>query len=196
MEKTSVIISNCQLQDINSKQEIRIIGETIFGRSEGHRTYPNDTKMSRKHFRLVLTEDVVLIEDLGSTNQTQVNGKKLRPNMLYKIRSRDVISAGSQKFQIIIDGKIVPDTKTTQKVTNPDATAVIDRFLADEEETTRARVEKLAKVSGEVLDLADESEAPELNKDDDALISKLKKDTKARWYWQFEGSEFGPIIFM
>lgn len=195
MEKTAVIISNCHLQDLSTKQEIRIIGETIFGRTEGQKTFPSDTKMSRKHFRLVLTEDVVLIEDLGSTNLTQVNGKQLRPNVLYKLRSRDLISAGKQKFQIFVDGKIVPAASSTQAtITDPQGTAVIERFIAAPEETTRARMGKPGNISGEIVDFS--KEAPSDNEDDnDAEIVKLAKDTKVSWFLQFEGSEFGPITF-
>jgi pSer/pThr/pTyr-binding forkhead associated (FHA) protein len=50
-------------------------GESIIGRQDGVAIVLNDPTVSKSHARLRLVDESVTIEDLGSTNQTLVNGK-------------------------------------------------------------------------------------------------------------------------
>lgn len=201
MEKTQVIVSNIYVHDENTKEEIRILGEIVFGRSEGNKNYPDDAKISRKHFRIIPAEDIVLIEDLGSTNKTRVNGKALKPNTLYKLRSRDVIVFGSQKLRIFIGGQIVAEKtkQVTQAGANfnapgtPDSSIIFERFAAP----TEAELKEHKKFSDSSLEISEVLivEAGKRASDVQRLLVDLSVKKGAAWYLQFEGSEFGPLTF-
>jgi pSer/pThr/pTyr-binding forkhead associated (FHA) protein len=208
MEKTRVIVSDIFVMDATTKEETRILGEMVFGRAEVDRNYPKDTQISRRHFRLVPADDVVLIEDLGSTNRTKVNGKLLKANTLYKLRSRDFIEFGQQKVQIFIGGKIVGDaTKLVSRdPTNDravDQSMVFERLVTGEEAPRPAgsALERASQQpSGEGiirgidgLDLQSESDQKIASKKDDAIIQSLVQKKNTAWYLQFGGSEFGPL---
>jgi uncharacterized RDD family membrane protein YckC len=53
-----------------------LAGETIIGR-EGTDVVVDDEQVSRRHLRLAPTGDGVLLEDLGSSNGTWVNGRRI-----------------------------------------------------------------------------------------------------------------------
>lgn len=67
----------------------------IVGRSPDSDFWIEDTSISRRHFKLHLEDNEVSLEDLGSTNGTYVNGKRVKETILHdgdKIQiSRDSI---------------------------------------------------------------------------------------------------------
>lgn len=56
----------------------------------------DDTKASRRHARLIVSGGVVEIEDLGSSNGTLLNGKKVERRML---RDGDVVQIGTTSLR-------------------------------------------------------------------------------------------------
>lgn len=67
-------------------------GDMVIGREAGCDIVINDTEASRRHARLVSQHGGYVIEDLGSTNGTFVNGQRLMgPHML---RPGELISIG------------------------------------------------------------------------------------------------------
>jgi DNA-binding winged helix-turn-helix (wHTH) protein len=52
-------------------------GETILGRSREATLFLDDEGVSRRHARLVITAESVVVEDLGSKNGTTLNGERL-----------------------------------------------------------------------------------------------------------------------
>lgn len=52
-------------------------GETILGRSREATLFFDDESVSRRHARIVIRDDAVTVEDLGSKNGTTLNGERL-----------------------------------------------------------------------------------------------------------------------
>lgn len=69
-------------------------GMTI-GRVNGCDLVLDDAKVSREHARLHVERGVVEVEDLGSSNGTQVNGKKVQRRVL---RAGDVLQCGASEM--------------------------------------------------------------------------------------------------
>jgi pSer/pThr/pTyr-binding forkhead associated (FHA) protein len=201
MDKTQVIVSDVYVVDQLTKEETRIFGDMTFGRVEVDKNFPKDTLISRKHFRLRPTSEGVLIEDLGSTNRTKVNGKLLKANTLYKLKSRDTIEFGQQKVQIFIGGKIVGDAATlvSKDAANVDAveqSMVFERLVSDKQ-TGDGRMKEIQSNSEMVFNKGIEVDSDQdkgiASKKDDAIIQSLVQKKNTAWYLQFAGSEFGPL---
>ena len=66
--------------------------EITIGRDINNEIVINDAEISRKHCRLVMTADGFVIEDLGSTNGTWVNERRISSQHL--LRSGESIRLG------------------------------------------------------------------------------------------------------
>jgi pSer/pThr/pTyr-binding forkhead associated (FHA) protein len=89
-------------------------GNLFIGRDLGNDIVINDAEISRRHARLVMQSDSFVIEDLGSTNGTSVNGQKLSGACL--LHAGDAITFGEK---VKLDFELV--------LTNPDATVLAPR---------------------------------------------------------------------
>jgi hypothetical protein len=69
-----------------------------FGRGSDNDITLDDTQVSRNHARLIREGDEVIIEDLGSTNGTLVNGKPITGQ--HVLQPADIISIGSSVFGV------------------------------------------------------------------------------------------------
>jgi len=84
-----------ELFDKNTGKTYRAEGETIsIGRAHGNKIILKDSTISRKHALIIFKENAWFIKDLGSTNGTYVNGKKVRGET--KIYEQDIISLGNK----------------------------------------------------------------------------------------------------
>ena len=68
--------------------------ELFIGRDLGNDVVINDSEVSRRHARLYLQGNTYIIEDLGSTNGTSVNGQKLTGP--YMLRAGERITFGER----------------------------------------------------------------------------------------------------
>src|SRR5512136_1921007 len=68
--------------------------QLVIGRDSSSNIAINDAEVSRKHARLNFQGGKYVIEDLGSTNGTFVNGQRLASAVVLK--SGDVVSLGEQ----------------------------------------------------------------------------------------------------
>ncbi len=59
-----------------------------------------DPTISRRHFRLVRTADGVMIEDLNSLNGTYLNGWRLEPFQLVRLRAGLTLTVGHVALSI------------------------------------------------------------------------------------------------
>jgi pSer/pThr/pTyr-binding forkhead associated (FHA) protein len=57
--------------------------------------------LSKAHARIQVADGIFSISDLGATNGTSVNGKKLTPYQTYQLRHNDQIKAGSVVFKFL-----------------------------------------------------------------------------------------------
>ncbi|MBN8619657.1 MAG: FHA domain-containing protein [Anaerolineae bacterium] len=65
-----------------------------------------DSGVSRIHAAFSYREGIVYLEDLNSTNGTRINGLRLNPNQLYRLREGDDLEFGSAR--VILNRFIVP----------------------------------------------------------------------------------------
>ena len=84
------------------------------GRGESCQLKPNSDLVSREHAEFVFGADSVSVQDLGSRNGTDVNGKKLAARQPVMLRTGDLIKIGSLTFAIAIEG--VPVAKEAMPV--------------------------------------------------------------------------------
>ncbi len=68
--------------------------QLVIGRDSSSNVAINDAEVSRKHARLTFQGGKYVLEDLGSTNGTFVNGQRLASPIVLK--SGDVVSLGEQ----------------------------------------------------------------------------------------------------
>ena len=84
-----------------------LIGEgAVIGRSPRNATFLiDDETLSREHARLRCEPEVgLLIEDLGSTNGTRLNGRQLASNAPAPLANADVIELGGLKLRVAWEG--------------------------------------------------------------------------------------------
>lgn len=195
MAGAQIIVSDVHLVNQATQEETRISGEMTFGRADVDKIYPQDTRISRRHFRIVVSADGVFIEDLGSTNRTKVNGVPLKPKTLYRLKSRDLIEFGQQKVMIFIDGKIQADQAELMSEI-PETDDAVERSLVFERVCLPGGGEEIREMNVDVTavhDLDSVQSGPALN--EETILQGLVERKNAAWYLQFGGSEFGPLSF-
>jgi hypothetical protein len=74
-------------------------GEFLIGRSPECHVRPNDEAISRKHCLLRVGRGYVFVRDLGSTNGTFVNGKRIADERLLNVG--DTLQTGPLVLQVV-----------------------------------------------------------------------------------------------
>lgn len=77
-------------------------GETIIGREGDIQIL--DTRMSRKHAKIMSTDGVLALEDLGSTNGTTHNGSRLASGEAKTLTSGDTLGFGGVEVKLSMPG--------------------------------------------------------------------------------------------
>jgi len=95
---------------------------TVIGRQPDCDVRVGILDVSRKHCRLIKEENTLEIEDLGSSNGTFLNGRRVSSAM---VSAGDVIQVGPIKFMVQIDGN-PPDGDLTLEAVEPAASANAD----------------------------------------------------------------------
>jgi pSer/pThr/pTyr-binding forkhead associated (FHA) protein/ketosteroid isomerase-like protein len=104
--------------------------ELTIGRVAKNDIVIDDTEVSRNHARLISNGDGYIIEDLGSTNGTFVNGKKLSGQQA--LRAGDTINLG--KSIVLIYQSLGNDLEATVVSSGPAVTARIAMPVSTAEE--------------------------------------------------------------
>jgi len=73
-------------------------GATKIGRGEGNQVQIDDLKASRFHAEIHIAGEELEVIDLGSTNGTFINGKRLPPHQPQRLAPGDEIVFGKTKF--------------------------------------------------------------------------------------------------
>jgi uncharacterized membrane protein YdfJ with MMPL/SSD domain/pSer/pThr/pTyr-binding forkhead associated (FHA) protein len=100
-----------------------------FGRAqEGPGTLGGDPELSREHAQLSRSNGKVLVEDLGSTNGTFVNGHRISDAT--EVEPGDTIWAGSTTMMITSPERPVPDVPPVEPPTPAAETGFLERFAS------------------------------------------------------------------
>ena len=94
-------------------QRISIADELIVGRAKGCGVRIQDPRVSRCHARISMTEDGVLVEDLGSPNGTVVNGLRVARQVLTE---GDLIAFGQHRLRVGRVGATKPSHSTGELI--------------------------------------------------------------------------------
>ncbi len=80
--------------------------EMIIGRDPSADISITDPSISRKHAKVTREGTGVKIEDLGSSNGTAINGKKLEPGNVVKLEKEDLVKLGNSIVKYLPAGEI------------------------------------------------------------------------------------------
>jgi predicted component of type VI protein secretion system len=110
-QEVGTLLMKVQLVVVQGKPEGKTIPLAIpqfkIGRGEGCQLRPNNDQVSREHSMFELGADTVTIQDLGSRNGTDVNGKKLTPRVPFVLKNGDLVKIGPLTFAVSIEGAAV-----------------------------------------------------------------------------------------
>jgi ABC-type multidrug transport system ATPase subunit len=87
-------------------------GDNIVGRYIGSELFLDDHKISRRHAQITVSEKTVFIQDLGSTNGTQVNGQPLSPRRPFVLREEHMVTFGAYSAKIEKKPFVAPQPQT------------------------------------------------------------------------------------
>jgi len=82
------------------------VDEMIIGRDPSANISIADPSISRKHARVLRTAEGITIEDLGSSNGTSINGKKLEAGTVVALSKEDLIKLGNSIVKYLPAGEI------------------------------------------------------------------------------------------
>lgn len=83
-------------------KRIKLAGsEVVIGRDEGAAVRIGSSEVSREHCRLTITEDGVLVRDLGSANGSLVDGERISTTEDVPLIPGSVLTIGPMTFQLV-----------------------------------------------------------------------------------------------
>jgi len=82
-----------------------IVGPTLVGRAPECNLRLDENGLSRQHARLIPTDDGLQLEDLGSTNGSTINGKRVQRGL---VRPGDELGFDALRFQVSAPGQHEP----------------------------------------------------------------------------------------
>ncbi len=101
-----------------------LAGATIVGRAPECQLRLEEASLSRKHARLIPTEDGVIVEDLGSTNGSFLNGERVQRAIA---KPGDEIGFDTLRFRLFEAGKDKDDARANEQAMS--ATGGSSRWL-------------------------------------------------------------------
>ena len=93
------IIENGDNKSLKVGSVIPIKDETTIGRRGSNSIVLNDQYVSGSHARIMVKNNALILEDLGSTNGTFLNGQKISGRV--KLFAKDQIAIGTAVFKVL-----------------------------------------------------------------------------------------------
>ncbi len=114
-------------------QQVRLLSETVIGRSADCNLKIASTQVSRRHCRVVVNDLGVYVEDLCSANGTYLDGKRLLPNQLTLAPAGSQLVIGPATFAVEYRNSGVIRPELGASLPQPEAP---QELLAPEETTS------------------------------------------------------------
>lgn len=86
---------------VAGQTKVRLKDKAVIGRED----FPAEPRLSRDHVKFEIKDTHVSITDLGSTNGTYFQKRKLTPNVKFQLRSNDVIRVGETEFKLLLESR-------------------------------------------------------------------------------------------
>jgi pSer/pThr/pTyr-binding forkhead associated (FHA) protein len=103
--------------------------ETTVGRKEENTIHVDNLAVSSRHARILKIGKKVILEDLGSTNGTQVDGKDITKHVL---KHGDVVTVGKHTLTFVcLDGEEIPEVPQAEE-SDMDKTMIISSAAREE----------------------------------------------------------------
>ncbi len=100
------------LVDVSDNSEFPLMNQIVFGRGEEcDFAFPHERYMSRQHFMIEIFGHKVDLVDLGSSNDSRVNGKIVEDNVT--LQDNDLIEIGQLKFKFSSTGGSLSESEAT-----------------------------------------------------------------------------------
>ncbi len=123
-----------QLVVVRGKPEgkvIPLVGSNFkIGRGETCHLRPNSEQVSREHAEFSISDNSVIVRDLGSRNGTLVNGKALTAEC--QLKDRDLVQVGPLTFAVSISEVPAPAVAAKAPVAKPAAPAARAKASPDD----------------------------------------------------------------
>ena len=111
------------------------VGTTVIGRSAGCKIVLDDNGVSRRHARLEVSEQGILLEDLDSANGVLVNGERIEGSRT--LAHGDHMLIGAHDLEVVADAAAVPSGSDAVRAAAPAqkrARRIVSDRLWDDEE--------------------------------------------------------------
>lgn len=129
MAKIIVNRENFQVDEIDLQQ-----GTLNIGRTSDNDLVIDDLTVSGRHAKIVSVFNSTYVEDLGSTNGTYVNGKRVQTHTLH---NGDVVTIGH--YQILFQGESAPQGAAADDATRMINTSQVELLRKQAERSASAR---------------------------------------------------------
>jgi pSer/pThr/pTyr-binding forkhead associated (FHA) protein len=129
---------------------------TLVGRKEGTDLRLNHKTVSKHHCVLVRAEGMLLVRDLGSTNGTRVNGKRIRRAALMENEQLSIAGFGFRVHFTQTSHHAVNGTEVTQQISPEEVANILHRNPG-----TAAPLVRVNTLPDELTQLPDDIEVKE-----------------------------------
>jgi pSer/pThr/pTyr-binding forkhead associated (FHA) protein len=131
--------------------EIVLEDELVIGRTvNGEGTLADDSELSRRHARITRVNGKLLLEDLGSTNGTFLNGQRIAaPSELHR---GDKIAVGNSTLELVIPGGAGRETQVAQRPAVEGRPTAVNASPVRDPDATSARPVVPAGASARVVE--------------------------------------------
>jgi pSer/pThr/pTyr-binding forkhead associated (FHA) protein len=123
------------VQGRSATQTLKVgTGVMTVGRQQDCQLRIASSQVSRKHCQIFEKKGLLLVKDMGSSNGTLVNGKKIADQRV--LEAGDELTVGSVKFRIerLEDTVLIPGTSVvTPPTTKPGDTAIAGAITGEED---------------------------------------------------------------